>query len=160
MKGSERRMDSFLDDSLLHKTPAYPPEEMNPLALAYIGDAVYEVYIRQHVLSQNNHRPHVLHRRSSSYVSARAQARALHALLPILTEEEAAIVRRGRNAKSGTAPKNADMIDYRHSTALECLIGYLYYRRDAERLAKILDLALQATEADGVPGTTVSDKED
>jgi len=153
-------MDNFLDGSLLYKKPAYPPEEINPLALAYIGDAVYEVYIRQHVLSMDNHRPHVLHKRSSSYVSAKAQARALHALLPTLTEEEADIVRRGRNAKSGTAPKNADMIDYRHSTALECLIGYLYYRGDAERLKQVLELALQATEQDGAPGTTVSDKED
>jgi ribonuclease-3 family protein len=153
-------MDSFLRDSLLHKMPAYPPEEMNPLALAYIGDAVYEVYIRQYVLSKDNHRPHVLHKKSSSYVSAKAQAKALHALLPILTEEEADIVRRGRNAKSGTAPKNADMIDYRHSTALECLIGYLYYRKDAERLAQVLQLAIQATEQDGAVGTTAVDKED
>lgn len=133
----------------LYKEPAYPPEELNPLALAYIGDAVYEIYIRQHVLSLANHRPHVLHQRSSSYASARSQSKALHALMPMLTEEEKNVVLRGRNAKSGTAPKNADMIEYRHSTAFECLIGYLYYRRQAERLAELMEQALIAIDRGG-----------
>lgn len=139
-------MDSFLQSSGLFREPASSPDQLNPLALAYIGDAVYEVYVRQYVLSQPNHRPHILHHRSSSFVSAKAQAKALHNLLPELTEEEADIVRRGRNAKSGTAPKNADMIDYRHSTAFECLIGYLYYRKDEQRLAHIMERALTIVE--------------
>lgn len=139
-------MNRFLHGSRLYQEPAYPPEELNPLALAYLGDAIYEVYVRQHVLTLPNHRPHILHRRSSNYVSAKAQARALHALMPELTESETDVVKRGRNAKSGTAPKNAEMIDYRHSTAFECLIGYLYYRKDEERLAWVMHTALQAIE--------------
>lgn len=135
--------------SLLFRKPAYPADELNPLALAYIGDAVYEVYVRQYVMSLHNHRPHVLHQRSSSYVSAKAQAKALHALLPLLSEKELDVVKRGRNAKSGTAPKNADMIDYRHSTAFECLIGYLHVRQDIERLVQIMELALRAIEQGG-----------
>ena len=137
-------MDSFLQSSGLFREPASSPDQLNPLALAYIGDAVYEVYVRQYVLSQPNHRPHILHHRSSSFVSAKAQAKALHNLLPELTEEEADIVRRGRNAKSGTAPKNADMIDYRHSTAFECLVGFLYYQGSYERLQQLMDVAIAA----------------
>lgn len=139
-------MDQFLQNERLFIAPAYPPGELNPLALAYIGDAVYEVYVRQHALSLANHRPHALHRRSSSYVSAKAQAKALHALMPSLTEEEKRIVMRGRNAKSGTVPKNADVAEYRYSTGFECLIGYLYYGKRTGRLAEIMAQALRVIE--------------
>lgn len=138
----------------LWKSPAVPPEQMNPLALAYIGDAVFEVYVRQFVLSMSNHRPHVLHKRSSSYVSAKAQAKALEMITPFLTEDEADIVRRGRNAKSGTAPKNTDIIEYRNSTALESLIGYLYYLGRYERLTYVLEQSVKAVDQDQAPWQT------
>ncbi|MEW5323230.1 Mini-ribonuclease 3 [Geobacillus thermoleovorans] len=101
-------------------------KQLNGLALAYIGDAVYEVYVRRHLLAGGSVRPHELHRRAVRYVSARAQAQVILALLDegVLTEEEKDIVRRGRNAKSGTIPKNTDVQTYRHSTAFEALIGY------------------------------------
>jgi len=153
-------MDPFVIGELLHREPAYPPGEMNPLALAYIGDAVYEVYIRQYVLSLPNHRPHALHKRSSSYVSAKAQAKVLHAWMPLLTEEESNIVMRGRNAKSGTAPKNADMIEYRYSTALECLIGYLYYRKKRERLAELMEQAITVIDQGEADRSAVYSKEE
>lgn len=156
-------MKDTLEESLLlklYREPAYPPEELSPLALAYIGDAVYEVYVRQYVLAQLNHRPHVLHQRSSSYVSAKAQAKALHHLLPELTEQEANIVRRGRNAKSGTIPKNAEIADYKQSTAFECLIGYLYYTKNEARLAQIMDLAMQAVDQTEAVSPQVPGKED
>lgn len=126
--------------------PAVPPAQLNPLALAYIGDAVYELYVRQYVLSMPNHRPHVLHSRSSSYVSAKAQAKALEGIMSSLDADEADIVRRGRNAKSGTVPKNADVSEYRNSTALECLIGYLYYSGRYDRLTHVLEQAVQAVQ--------------
>ena len=115
---------------------------MNPLALAYIGDAVYDLFIRQYVVSQPNHRPHHLHRESTKYVSAKAQAKALERLMPVLTEEELDVVRRGRNAKSGTVPKNTDVLVYRHGTAFECLVGYLYYRREVARLQELLMISI------------------
>ncbi len=104
-------------------------KQLNGLALAYIGDAVYEVYVRRHLLAGGSVRPHELHRRAVRYVSARAQARVILALLDegVLTEEEKDIVRRGRNAKSGTIPKNTDVQTYRHSTAFEALIGYQFF---------------------------------
>jgi len=80
------------------------------------------------------------------FVSAKAQSRALARLMPHLTEEEADIVKRGRNAKSGTVPKNADVLDYRHSTAFECLIGYLYYNKRFDRLEQLFGLILKEPE--------------
>ena len=118
--------------------PARDPKLLNPLVLAYMGDAIYEVFVRQYVVSQPNHRPNHLHRQATQYVSAKAQARALERWMPELTEEEIDIVKRGRNAKSGTSAKNADILEYRHSTAFECLIGYLYYMQRWERLKHLL----------------------
>ncbi|MDQ0872609.1 ribonuclease-3 family protein [Paenibacillus sp. V4I3] len=122
--------------------PSKSPHLLNPLVLAYIGDAVYEVYIRQYVISGANHRPNHLHKASTGYVSAKAQSKLLEALMPMLSEEEVDMVKRGRNAKSGTIAKNAEVLEYRHSTAFECLIGYLYYKQSFERLKEILDFAI------------------
>jgi ribonuclease III family protein len=137
--------DRFLphDANLFAFPPAREPKLLNPLVLAYIGDAIYEVFIRQYVISQPNHRPNYLHRQSTQYVSAKAQARALKRWLPELTEEELDMVKRGRNAKSGTTAKNADVLEYRHSTAFECLIGFLYYTQQWERLQYLLMLSLE-----------------
>jgi ribonuclease-3 family protein len=127
----------------LHFPAAKDPGQLHPLALAYIGDAVYELYIRQYLLSLNNHRPRHLHRRATQFVSAKAQAKTLALWLPLLSEEELTVVKRGRNAKSGTVPKNADVQDYRQSTALECLVGYLYCGEKHERLKELMQLAIQ-----------------
>lgn len=136
-----------IDSDLFCFPPAKEPKLLNPLVLAYIGDAVYEVFIRQYVISQANHRPNQLHRMSTQYVSAKAQSRTLQTWLPLLTEEETDIVKRGRNAKSGTSAKNADILEYRHSTAFECLIGYLYYTKQFERLQYLLMLSIERNEA-------------
>ncbi|MFD2615236.1 Mini-ribonuclease 3 [Paenibacillus gansuensis] len=127
----------------LYFAPAKVPELLNPIVLAYMGDAVYEIFIRQHMISMPNHRPNHLHQQSTKFVSAKAQARALDHIMPQLTEEEADIVRRGRNAKSGSTPKNTDVIVYRRSTAFECLIGYLYYKHRHERLEELMRLTLE-----------------
>ncbi|MNI18259.1 Mini-ribonuclease 3 [compost metagenome] len=120
------------------ETPSKPARLLPPLALAYIGDAIYEVAVRQHVMARPNLRPHHLHGQSTKYVSAKAQARLLALLEPRLTEDEKDIVRQGRNAKSGTVPKNANVLDYRHATAFESLIGYLYYKGTHERLRHLI----------------------
>ncbi|OXM83148.1 Mini-ribonuclease 3 [Paenibacillus rigui] len=139
----EQEPESFaLDFNLFSFPPAKDPKQLNPIVLAYIGDAIYEVFIRQYVISHPNQRPNHLHRLSTQYVSAKAQAKALQGWLPHLTEDETDIVKRGRNAKSGTSAKNADILEYRHSTAFECLIGYLYYTKQWERLQYLLMLSL------------------
>lgn len=113
---------------------------LNPLTYAYIGDAVYEQFIRTKVVEENpNLTPHVYHLRSIMYVKAENQAKAMRLIWDILTEEEKIIAKRGRNAKSKTIPKNANVIDYRFATAFECLLGYLYLQGKSERLYFILN---------------------
>ena len=139
-------MSGTMDADLLTFQPHEAPERLNPLVLAYIGDAVYEVFVRQYVISLANHRPNRLHKMATAYVSAKAQAKALKSWLPVLTEEEADVVRRGRNAKSGSSPKNADILEYRHATGFECLVGYLYYKRQYDRLHSLLQRALECLD--------------
>ncbi|WP_018754013.1 ribonuclease III domain-containing protein [Paenibacillus sanguinis] len=118
--------------------PSKPARLLPPLALAYIGDAVYEVAVRQHVMARLNLRPHHLHGESTKYVSAKAQAQLLALVEPLLTEAEKDVVRQGRNAKSGTIPKNASVQDYRQATAFESLIGFLYYNGQHDRLRLLI----------------------
>lgn len=112
------------------------PKLLSPLVLAYIGDAVYEMYIRLNLLPQIP-KVHDLHQAVTKNVCASNQAKVLHALEQDLTEEERDIARRGRNAKSHV-PKNADLFDYRYSTGFEALIGYLYLSGEIERLNYLL----------------------
>lgn len=112
------------------------PAELPGLTLAYVGDAVYELYVRQNILKQSI-KAHNLHYLAVSRVNNNTQAALLMRIESELTELEQSIVRRGRNAK-GIVPKNADVQTYRKSTALEALIGYLYLNGEEERLCWIL----------------------
>jgi ribonuclease-3 family protein len=134
--------ESFIAGNLFHFAPSKPPHLLNPLVLAYIGDAVFEVHVRQYVISGLNHRPNHLHQTATKFVSAKAQSKMLEGLMPMLTDEEKDIAKRGRNAKSGTTAKNAEVLEYRHSTAFECLIGYLYYTHSFDRLKELMDAAI------------------
>ncbi|TLS48504.1 ribonuclease III [Paenibacillus antri] len=122
--------------------PAEAPNHVSPLALAYLGDAVYDMYVRQYVLSRPSRRPNQLHRETAGFVSAKAQAKAVRLIEPELSEEERDMLRRGRNAKSHAAPKNTDVLDYRHSTGFECLIGYLYLCRRYDRLERLMRVSV------------------
>lgn len=114
----------------------------SPLVLAYIGDSVYEVFTRKKVLSKNPNLPaHKLHKENVMYVKAKAQSNAMERIEPILTEQELAIYKRGRNAKSATVPKNADLTDYRRATGFEALIGFLELSEHHERLLEIMEMA-------------------
>ncbi|MFC0212841.1 Mini-ribonuclease 3 [Paenibacillus chartarius] len=153
-------MEMAMDSSLFLYPPSRDPAQLNPLVLAYIGDAVFEVFVRQYVISQTNHRPNHLHRQSTRFVSAKAQAAALQRLMPELSEEERDIVKRGRNAKSGSSPRNTDILDYRHSTAFECLLGYLYYKQDYARLRRLAELVIEppAERESGLPDSAAETK--
>src|SRR4051812_568974 len=111
-------------------------KQLNSLALAYMGDAVFEIYVRCHLLQSGKVRPHQLHKEATGYVSAKAQAEIIHDFLDrqLLSDEEVAVVMRGRNAKSGSIPKNTDVQTYRYGTAFEALIGYLYLLNQEDRL--------------------------
>lgn len=134
-------------EDVFHHQSYIKPELAQPLVLAYIGDGVYDLYIRQYLVSLGNLKPHQLHRKAAGYVSATAQASILHKLLPMLTPEETDIVKRGRNAKSGTQPKNTDIVQYRQSTGFEVLIGYLFLQGNNERLRQILDETIGLVES-------------
>lgn len=110
----------------------------SPLTLAYIGDGIYDLVIRSVVVARGNTRAGELHKRTSQIVKAHTQAQMLEALLPLLTEEEADIYRRGRNAKSPTMAKNATMSDYRKATGFEALMGWLYVKDEFERLVELV----------------------
>lgn len=115
---------------------------LNPLQLALIGDAVYELYIRNYILSNNlDLSAHKIHVKAISYVKAKSQSTIMHLLEEELTEAEHYIFKRGRNAKSATVPKNADVRDYRMATGFEALIGYLHLIGDYERLNYIMNKA-------------------
>ncbi|HHV60504.1 MAG TPA: Mini-ribonuclease 3 [Clostridiaceae bacterium] len=123
--------------------PAKDVKQFSPLVLAYVGDAVFELYVRTYLVSCGKASVHTLHIRSINYVKARAQAHIAHNILELLTDEEKDVLRRGRNAKSATVPKNADIGDYRYATGFESLIGYLYLTKQYERLNSILKMSLE-----------------
>lgn len=112
--------------------------QMSPLTWAYVGDAVYELYIRTHLVNSTHLKPHKLHIEAISYVKAKAQADILKKLENSLTEEEQEIVRRGRNTQTHHIAKNASVQEYMYSTAFESLIGYLYLTGQEERLTQLL----------------------
>ena len=108
-------------------------QEMNALTLAYLGDAVYELWVRTHMLELGHEKVKELHKQAISYVRASTQAQILHTLLPDLNEVEQQVVLRGRNAKGGH-PKNVDVVTYRHATAFESLVGYWHLNRQNDRM--------------------------
>lgn len=110
-----------------------------PLQLAYIGDAVYELFIRMKVLDVDLN-VNKLHKKSTNYVKAESQSKIVKNLEEVLSEKEKSIVKKGRNAKSNSPAKNADLIDYKYSTGFEALIGYLYINRQEERLEEIFEI--------------------
>lgn len=121
---------------------------LNALALAYMGDAVLEQRIREHLLLAGGVKPHRLHKEATTYVSAKAQANVVHRMIEenYLTEEELAVFRRGRNAKSGSVPKNTDVRTYKNSSGFEAVLGSLFLLEQHERVNKIIDYAIEIIE--------------
>ena len=111
--------------------------QMSPLVWAYIGDSVYEQYIREYLVTNTKYKPHKLHMEATKYVKAGAQAEILKKLETELTDGEKEIVRRGRNTENHHLPKNCNVQDYMYSTAFEALIGYLYLTGKNNRLKEI-----------------------
>lgn len=121
---------------------------MKSLALAYMGDAVYEIHVREYLLRTGQVKPNQLHKKAIKFVSGNSQAAVILTWLEegFLSEEEERVVARGRNAKSGTIPKNTSVQMYRYSTAFEALIGYHYLLKNTERLTDLMQTAVQFVE--------------
>ena len=122
----------FFDEKKANQLPV--------LNLAYIGDAVYELLIREYLLKKENEKVKNMHQKTVELVRAKAQAKALDEINSHLDKSEASIVRRARNTKINNPPKSVELADYRKATALEALFGYLYLSNNSERLLELFDL--------------------
>ena len=118
----------------------------SPLTLAYLGDAVYEMVIRTICVKRANMQTQKLHRKVTGYVSAKAQAKMMDALIGELTEEEESIYRRGRNSKPYTKAKNASMEEYLKATGFEALVGYIYLQKEYERMNALIAHGIEALQ--------------
>ena len=117
--------------------------ELNASALAYLGDAVFEIMVREKIVTENNMRAGAMNRLAKEYVAAGRQADMYMKLLPYLSRDEHDIIKKGRNINSSAAPKNATTGDYRHATGLEALFGYLYLNKQKERLIELFGICTE-----------------
>jgi ribonuclease III family protein len=119
-------------------------KQLNGTTFAYMGDAVMEQFVREHLIRNGQVKPNKLHVSATKFVSAKAQAGMVVQLLEenFFTEEEVAVIKRGRNANQGTVPKNTDVQTYRHATSFEAIIGYLYLLNEHERLKALMETVL------------------
>ncbi len=134
-------LQALMDEAL--KLQPVDARGYSPLVLAYIGDAVYELFIRTRVINQGSIQVNKMHKKSASLVKAETQANIIRALMEELTEEELAVYKRGRNAKAVSTAKHATMIDYRMATGFEALMGYLYLTGDYARLLALVHDGLE-----------------
>lgn len=137
----EKSLDELLKENFQMKDAS--AKSYSPLVLAYIGDGIYDLVIRTVVVNRGNTQANKLHKKTSSLVKAAAQSAMVDGLLEIFTEEEMAVYKRGRNAKSATMAKNATMKDYRKATGFEALMGYLYLDNQWERMVYLMKEGLQ-----------------
>lgn len=127
---------------------------LSPVTLAFLGDAVYELAVRERLIRRGGVDANRLHNQTITYVKAAAQARAAEKIKTFLTREELDIFRRGRNANTSHVPKNADLLDYRHATGFEALFGYLYLCGEKGRIDEILDLIMGETAEESADAPT------
>lgn len=125
---------------LFEAEPQVDIREMNPLSLAFMGDGVLELLVRQHLVERSRLLPGKLHAEAVQYVSARSQFLEMKLLEPMLTEEEHAVFRRGKNANKATVAKHASVEEYRTSTGFECLLGWLYLKGRNERIMELMNV--------------------
>ncbi|MEG0570184.1 MAG: ribonuclease III domain-containing protein [Oscillospiraceae bacterium] len=123
-------------------------KQYSPLGLAYIGDSIYEIMVRQKVIARGNMPVQKLHTKTIEYVCAKAQSQAIEIILPILNEDEIAIYKRGRNANANHTPKNGNPQEYRRATGLEALFGYLYLSEQTTRISELFELIYTGKKQD------------
>ena len=125
------------------------PKTLNSLALAFIGDTIFDLLTRGMILAEGNAPVNMMHKKAKSIVNATSQSIMYSAIEDILTEEELAVMKRGRNAKSHTSAKNTSVVTYRISTGFEALFGYLYLSDQIERLEELADWCINTVEKEG-----------
>lgn len=141
----------FEFDSYMHELFQMEEVDINtysPLTLAYIGDSIYDLIIKSLVVNQGNKQVNKLHKETSSLVQASAQSLMMRTMQEYLTEEEHAVYKRGRNAKSISPAKNQSITDYRRATGFEALLGYLYLKKDWKRMLDLVKIGLESLSTD------------
>lgn len=138
-------MEESLRKALELEAAPEDPSQYSPLALAYMGDCVYELLIRTAIISRGNRQVQKLHKETTALVNAASQARLMRELEPLLTEDERTIFKRGRNARSTAIARHASIADYRMATGLEALLGYLYLSRRMDRAVELVGTGLEKT---------------
>lgn len=141
-------MDSFFGQLEVPKLSKEDIQMMSPLSLAYLGDAVYEMFIRTYIVSTSKMNVNHLNKLSVNFVKAESQAKIARFIESELSEEELRILKRGRNQKSSSVAKNATIGDYRLATGLESLIGWLYLKEDYKRLNSLMTIGIKHIEGD------------
>ena len=121
-------------------------KEYSPLTLAYIGDSIYDLIIKSLVVNEGNRQVQKLHKETSMRVQASAQSKMMRAIQEHLTEEEHAVFKRGRNAKSVSPAKNQSITDYRRATGFEALMGYLYLKKEWKRMLELVKIGLESMD--------------
>lgn len=119
------------------------PEQLSPLTLAFLGDCVYDLFVREMLVVKANRPPKKLHSNAVEKVNAAAQAKASQKVVPLLSEKELAVFKRGRNAHPHHIPKNGNPKDYHFATAMETLFGYLYLKGEIERLRELFSVIIE-----------------
>ena len=122
------------------------PDRLSPLMLAYVGDAIYEAVVRTILMKTGGMSTKNVNKKAISLVSAKAQSAMIEVLEPELTEKEATVLKRGRNAHSATMAKNASVADYRRATGFEALMGYLYLKGDFKRMVDLIYIAMNPAD--------------
>ena len=136
----EKGIEAYIKEQF--HLPDVDIKSYSPLALAYIGDSIFDLIIRTIVVGKGNTKASQLHKRTSQVVKASAQSQMVEKLLPLMTPEEETIYKRGRNAKSPTMAKNATMAEYRRATGVEALMGFLYLDNQFERIVELIQTAM------------------
>lgn len=145
-KSVEWQFDSYMREVFQMKE--VDMKEYSPLTLAYIGDSIYDLVIKSIVVNEGNRQVNKLHKETSSYVQASAQSQMMRVIQEELTEEERAVYKRGRNAKSVSPARNQSLTDYRRATGFEALMGYLYLTQDYKRMIDLIRLGLDSIKGE------------
>lgn len=126
------------------------PDELSPLTLAFVGDAVYEIFVRELLVCKANRPAGELHRLAVKQVKAGAQSAAAHKLIEYLDDKETAVLRRGRNTRTNHIPKGSSVAEYHYATGIEALFGYLYLKGNIERLRELFKLIISFDEEEKI----------
>lgn len=143
-KGVEWQFDTYMQE--IFQMREVDIKEYSPLALAYIGDCIYDLVIKSLVLNEGGRQVQKLHLKTSAYVQASAQSLMMRSMQKYLTDEEHTVYKRGRNAKNVSPAKNQSVTDYRRATGFEALLGFLYLKRDWKRMLDLVKIGLDSLE--------------